>query len=389
MFSVGIANASPLPFLHAQGTQIVDPVGHPVILRGINLGGWLVEEPWMEPFVTTPPSGSDLQTVRDHVSLWKVVGKRFGTAGMLKARTQFRDAWLNESDFDRIHAAGLNCVRLPFLASLAGEPDGMAWLDKAIAWAGARGIYVVLDLHGVPGGQSDQDHTGQAGVNAFFKTPADITATEALWTRIAKRYAGNPVVAGYDIVNEPTGTPNSDTLYVVEDHLYQAVRAGDPKHLVFIEDGYTGVPWMPYPVPIGWTNVVYSWHSYQFDAKSPQDHLDTIQKDLAQIAKMQKTRQVPFYIGEFGLEPNATAQTVGTVINDFDAQGVSWSLWTYKAIFGGNQNLWALYENSQPLTPLDPYRDTPAQWQQKCAQVRTENLTENSGMAQAFQQSVP
>jgi hypothetical protein len=41
------------------------------------------------------------------------------------------------------------------------------------------------------------------------------------------------------------------------------------------------------------------------------------------------------------------------------------------------------------LTPLDPDRDTPAQGQQKCAQVRTENLTENSGMAQAFQQSVP
>ncbi len=388
--SGGSVSAATLPFLHAQGTQIVDPAGHPVVLRGVNLGGWLVEEPWMEPFVTTPPPGSSLPPVKDHVSLWQTVGTRFGTAGMRLARTEFRDAWLNESDFDRIHAAGLNCVRLPFLAGLADEPGGMTWLDKAIRWAGARGIYVVLDMHGVPGGQSDQDHTGQAGVNAFFKTPADIAAAAALWTRIAARYRGNPTVAGYDLVNEPTGTPNSDTLYVVEDRLYRAVRAGDPDHLVFIEDGYTGIPWMPYPVPAGWTNVVYSWHAYQFDAKTPQDHLNDIQGSLAQIGTLQKTRQVPFYIGEFGLEPNATPQTLATVIGDFDAQGVSWSLWTYKAIFrGGGRNMWALYENAQPLVPLDPYRDTPAQWLQKCAQVRTENLTEYTQMAQALRQSAP
>jgi endoglucanase len=380
--------AGTLPFLHARGTQIVDPAGKPVLLRGINIGGWLVEEPWMEPFVTTPPPGSNLPPVRDHVSLWETMEKRLGRADMLSARTAFRNAWFNESDMVRIHDAGLNCIRLPFLASLADEPGGMTWLDRAIQWAGENHIYVILDMHGVPGGQSDQDHTGQAGVNMFFKTPADIKATEALWTRIARRYRDNPVVAGYDLINEPTGTPNSDTLYVVEDRLYRAVRAGDPDHLIFIEDGYTGIPWMPYPVPAGWTNVVYSWHSYQFNAKVPEDHISILQGDEAQIATVQQTRDVPFYIGEFGLEPNGNPQTLQAVIDGFDHLGLSWSMWTYKAIFPqGGQNLWALYENAQPLIPLNPYQDSLAQWIQKCAQLQTKNLTENAGIAAAFRQS--
>ena len=50
----------------------------PVVLRGINLGGWLVEEPWMMPIQTKPPTGSDLPPIRDNRSLWAVVEARLG-----------------------------------------------------------------------------------------------------------------------------------------------------------------------------------------------------------------------------------------------------------------------------------------------------------------------
>lgn len=382
------AFADPLRPLHAQGTQIVDSSGHPVVLRGINLGGWLVEEPWMQPFVTTPPAGSGLPRVQDHVSLWQLLKSRFGEVGMERARNAFRDAWLSEADFGRIHDAGLNCVRLPFLASLADEPGGLERLDQAVGWAGAHGIYVVLDMHGVPGSQSDQDHTGQAGVNQFFHSPSDIAAAADLWTRLARRYRGNPAVAGYDLVNEPTGTPNSDTLYVVEDRLYRAVRAGDPDHLIFIEDGYTGVQWMPYPIPCGWSNVVYSWHAYQFHAQTPADHVQAVNDSITGIVKVMQSRPVPFYVGEFNLEPHGSGDAVASVINAFDANGISWSMWTYKVMYkGGGQSLWGLYENPNPVVPLDPYTDSLADWIRQCAQVRTEKLTANPGLLQAFQQS--
>jgi len=383
--------AAPLPRLHAQGVQIVDAQGHPVVLRGINLGGWLVEEPWMMPFETKPPDGLSLPPVRDHASLVAVLEKRFGAAGAARVQAAFRQAWVNESDFDRLHAAGLNCVRLPFLASQIAEPAALKQIDQAVAWAGSRGIYVILDMHGAPGSQSREGHTGEAGRNEFFKDPANVTRAEAVWTQVARRYRDNPAVAGYDLVNEPTGTPGSDTLYVVTDRLYRAVRAIDPTHLVFIEDGYTGIQWMPFPGPCGWMNVVYSSHLYNFKAKSADDQAKGAADYLASVNKERQRRQVPFYVGEFGLEPGGKPETEAALIKAMDDKGISWSQWTYKVIFGGpgGLTLWSLIGNAKPVVRLDPYRDSEAELIAKSAQARSENLAENEPLAQVFRASVP
>lgn len=383
--------AAALPRLHTQGVQIVDAQGRPVVLRGINLGGWLVEEPWMMPLATKPPEGSDLPPVKDHASLVAVLANRFGAAGAARVQAAFRQAWLNESDFDRIRAAGLNCVRLPFLSSQIAEPAALKQIDQAVAWAGARGIYVILDMHGAPGSQSDQGHTGVAGRNEFFKDPTNVARAETIWTQVARRYRDSPAVAGYDLVNEPTGTPGSDTLYVVTDRLYRAVRAADPTHLVFIEDGYTGIQWMPLPGPCGWTNVVYSSHYYDFKAKSADDQAKGAADYLASVDKERQRRQVPFYVGEFGLEPGGNPQTEAAIIKTMDDRGVSWSQWTYKVIFGGpgGLTLWSLIGNAKPVVKLDPYRDSEAELIAKSAQARSENLAENEPLAQVFRASAP
>ena len=372
--------------LHAQGIQIVDEQNHPVVLRGINLGGWLVEEPWMMPIQTKPPAGSDLPPIRDNRSLWAVVEARLGGKGRDRVQAAFRQAWLNEGDFDRMKSAGLNCVRLPFLASMIEGPDGFKYLDDAVTWAGKRGTYVILDMHGAPGSQNDQGHTGVADRNEFFKDPANVAQAERLWTEIARRYRNNPAVAGYDLVNEPTGTPNSDTLYVVTDRLYRAVRAGDPTRLIFIEDGYTGLHWMPFPGPCGWTNVVYSGHYYQFGAKSPEDQRKGFHDFLTSIDKERTVRQVPFYVGEFAFEPAGTAETEQQLVQAMADMGISWSQWTYKVIFGGagGLTLWSLIGNAKSVPPLDPYRDTESELIRKSDGVRSENLTQNDALARAL-----
>ena len=382
--------ASALPMLHAQGKNIVDSSGHIVTLRGINLGGWLVEEMWMEPFVTTPPPGSSFAPIKDHVSLWSTIEKRFGVSGKQRIQTAFRDAWINESDFRRIHAAGFNCARLPFLASIVDEPGGLRRLDQAVAWASAHQIYVILDMHGAPGGQSDQQHTGQADVNAFFRDPADIAQAEAIWTQIARRYQNNSAVAGYDMLNEPTGAPNSDTLYVVESRLYHAIRSGDPKHLIFIEDGYTGIQWMPFPIPAGWQNVAYSTHYYNFKAKTADDQQKSLDSYVADVEREQERRQIPYYVGEYGLEPHGTPEQLTKLIQTLQDKHISSSVWTYKVAWAnGGQSFWGLYSNAHPITPLDPFQDTEADLLRKCAEVRTDQTEVNSTMAQAFQNAAP
>lgn len=378
-------SAAPLPLLHAQGTTLADPAGHVVTLKGINLGGWLVEEMWMQPFVTTPPAGSSFKTIKDHVSLWNTVETRFGPAGKARVQTAFRSAWVNEADFKRLHDAGFNCVRLPFLASIVSEPGGLRWLDQAVQWGADNGIYVILDMHGAPGSQSDQGHTGQADLTLFFKDPANVSLAEKVWTQIARRYRDNPAVAGYDTINEPTATPNSDTLYVVQDRLYRAIRAADPGHLIIIEDGYTGIQWMPFPAPSGWVNVAYSSHYYDFNAKSDADQQKAVGDYVASVEKESVRRSIPFYIGEYGLEPHGTKETLTNLVQTLDAQHLSSSLWTYKVMWtGGGQSLWSLYSNPKPVTPLNPFTDTEDQLIQKCAELRTDQLDPNPNVAAAF-----
>ena len=378
-------SATPLPLLHAQGATLADPSGRAVTLKGINLGGWLVEEMWMQPFVTTPPAGSGSPPIKDHVSLWNTVESRFGAAGKTRVQTAFRNAWLSEGDFKRLHEAGFNCVRLPFLASLVDEPNGLHWLDLAVNRAAANNLYVILDLHGAPGSQSDQGHTGQADLNRFFKDPANVTQAEKIWTQIARRYQGNPAVAGYDMLNEPTGAPNSDTLYVVQDRLYRAIRAADPTHVIFIEDGYTGIQWMPFPAPAGWVNVAYSTHYYNFNAKSADDQQKSSDDYVASIEKEQARRTVPFYVGEYGFEPHGTRELLSSFLQTLDTKHISSSLWTYKVMWsGGGQSLWSLYSNAHPVMPLNPFTDTEAQLIEKCAQLRTDHLDTNPNVAAAF-----
>lgn len=346
---------------------------------------------WIDPWVIDPPAGSRMPKVQDHASLWGVVRQRFGTAGEARLRTAFRNAWLTEEDFARLERMGVNCVRLPFQASLMDETGGVQWLDRAISWAGRHGIYVILDMHGAPGGQSGAVETGQLNLNRFFADAVNVRRAERIWATLARRYRDNPVVAGYDLVNEPMGAPGSDTLYVVMDHLYQAVRAVDAKHIVIIEDGYTGVQWMPYPIPCGWTNVVYSLHRYDTNAKTDEDERKGWTDYLAGVAVEQAKRQVPYYIGEYNVLWGGSPDTLAWLLQTFRRQGFSSSLWTYKVVWAREDRrwglMWSLYSNatdSKPMSPLNAFTDSLDDLVQKCAQVRTERLLENTGSAQAF-----
>ncbi len=378
-------SAAPLPWLRAQGPRIVDEKGNTVVLRGVNLGGWLVEEMWMMPFVTQPPDGSGFQPVRDHVSLQAVLEKRFGRAGAQELLDAQRRAWLTEADFDRIKAAGLNSVRLPFLHDLFAEPQPWQWLDWAIREAGRRGLYVILDLHGAPGRQSKDHHSGEQGVNRFFRDPARVAETERLWARIARRYRDNPTVAAYDLLNEPMGAPNTSTLYLVQDRLYRAIRKVDPRHLIVVEEGYTGLEPMPYPAVCGWSNVVLSFHAYQFDAKSEQNHLGALAYYTGLAEKTQAERQAPLYLGEFNLEPHGTPETLRAFLTTLNQHNWSWAVWTYKVVMRrGDASQWGLYRNEKPVEPLDPFRDSREELLRKMAQLRTERLNEYAAVAEVY-----
>lgn len=372
-------------WLTAKGLDLVDSKDHPVILQGVSLGGWLVEEMWMQPIVTSPPAGSSLPAVLDHASFAAVVQQRLGTDSLQRIRTAFRDAWINESDFDRIHAAGFNSVRLPFLYNLLDEPDGVAWLDRAIDWAGRRGMYVILDLHGAPGGQSRDQHTGHANQNQFFRDRDDIEQTKRLWQLLARRYRDRPEVAAYDMLNEPMGAPNLGTLYLVQDQLYRAIRQVDPRHVIIFEDAYTGLDHMPVPAVVGWTNVMMCCHHYVFQASSKQQQIDAARAHVDYMLRNQKILNCPLYLGEFNQEPYGSPDTLAAFIRDLDGHSWSWTMWTYKIIAAaGTRSMWGIYRNEQAVDPIDPYRDSEQQMIARCRQMASNNLQAYPGLLDAI-----
>src|SRR5580658_2592549 len=110
--SASFAGAASLPFLHAQGDKLVDSAGTRVLLKGCNLGNWLLLEPWM--------FGGCIEA-KDQDDIFSNLASRFGEKGRDKLVDLYRRSFITPRDFDLIKTFGFNVVRLPFHYSLIQE----------------------------------------------------------------------------------------------------------------------------------------------------------------------------------------------------------------------------------------------------------------------------
>ena len=251
----------PLPMIHTEGTRWVDANGQEVLLKGVNLGNWLLQEFWM--------MGQSTEAVNDQCTLEALLIERFGVAEKERLMTHFRDHWMTERDWDLLASFGFNVVRLPFIYHLLEDEETPytlredAWmrLDEALREAEARGMYVILDLHGVVGSQWDQHTTGCEGQNDYWTNAEYQGRTLWLWQQIAARYKDTPTVAGYSLVNEPWGTTADNMASVMLD-LYDAVRAVDPNHTIILPGHNTGIDAYGAPKDRGLENVAFEMHFY-------------------------------------------------------------------------------------------------------------------------------
>lgn len=138
--------------LRVQGNQIVESEGQPVVLRGLGF--------------------ADLLTLDE-------------------------SGHFNEDTFQNARAWGANLVRLPVTpaAYRLGKERVFAYLDQAIGWARKHGMYLIVEWH----------VSGNLPQGLFLFGDTDITLDEIrqFWTDIAGRYASEPVVAFYELYNEP------------------------------------------------------------------------------------------------------------------------------------------------------------------------------------------
>jgi endoglucanase len=358
-----------MSMLHAQGRSIVNAQGQVVPLQGVNLGGWFVMEKWMTPL--------DSGSLSDTYTVMQKLDQRFGVETEQSLIKTFQQSWITTTDLDNIKNAGFNVVRAPIWWGqfyLLNDQSPGGWradafdtLDWLVSACAARGIYVIIDMHGVVGGQSTSDDTGRSGQNQYWTNNNFQGDTAYMWWQIANHFKGNPTVAGYDLINEPIGTPSSDTLLNLYNELYQSIRSVDPAHMIIIEGTWGNWNWsmLPNPNVFGWTNVAYQMHEYQWNASQAQVQAGATNQvnDFNNHASY----NVPGYVGEFN-DFGYPASTWQFTTNAWNAAGLSWTVWSYKATQGLIPNSWGLYDpNHWATTPnisTDSAATIAADWQQ-------------------------
>ena len=329
--------------LHTQGTRWVQADGTPIALKGANLGNWLLPEFWMMGY------GEDAK-VNDQCTLESVLDQRFGVAQRERLIQLHRDNWITQRDWDLIPKFGLNLVRLPFLWSVVEDEknprhlraDAWHYLDQAIAQARAHGLYVILDLHGAVGAQGTEHHSGCAGKNLYWSTPEYQERTDWLWRQIAAHYKDEPVVAGYDLLNEPWGS-SAEQLAAVVKKLYASIREVDPNHIILLPDHPKGIAPYGNPLAQGMRNVAFETHPYPgfFGWAKPgmEVHRDWLQclpdgGGVCAWKERMAALDMPLYIGEFqpwaNLEPELSGQITRASYDRYAQLGWASTAWSYK-----------------------------------------------------------
>ena len=330
-------------FLTTKGMKVYNQKGKEIKLKGVNLGSWLIWEDWLTPYDGVEKNEDG---VTDHMQVVEKLTERFGEEKAYELMNTYMDNWITEKDLDEIKALGFNSVRVPFwYRNFYYDDNGRKILDKDGNWdfsrldwvvseCSKRGIYVVLDMHGAVGYQSDAPHNGKLdSCHLFDKTEQgeryrELTAE--LWTAIAERFRGNPAVAMYDLLNEPgcevekpgiTRRINNESVYSM---LYDAVRKVDPEHIITLECIWTAAA-LPHAWVKGWKNVVYQVHFYQ-----NSDFIFTAFCVLTRIYHF----GTPLMMGEFYPLKRTTWKNCFKTLNALD---FGWFLWTYKA---ANHGMW-------------------------------------------------
>ena len=343
----------PINTLRTSGTNIVNASGGAVQLKGLNLGGWLVMEPWMCP--------ADSGGLPDTYSIITKLDSRFGVAaeqGLIKA---YQTNWITTGDLDNITNGGYNCIRVPVwwgnfysitnTTSSGWRSDAFAVLDWLVTNCASRGLYVVIDMHGVVGGQSTSDDTGRQNQNQYWTNTADQSQTGYMWTQIASHYKDNSTVAGYDLINEPDGTSSTSVVWPVYNSLYNTIRSVDTNHIIIMEGTFGSWNWsmLPNPSANHWTNIVYSMHEYQYNGTVAQ--IEAGADNQVTDYHNHVSWNVPDYIGEWN-NMGQGAACYDYSITSYNNADISWTMWAYKASAGLVPNGWGWYDPVYwPATP--------------------------------------
>jgi endoglucanase len=310
-----------MSYAHVRGRDIVAGDGRPLLLRGVGLGNWLLPEGYMWGF------GDGLASPRQ---IEARIERLIGAAAAADFWKRFRDVFVTEQDIARIAELGFDHVRLPINSRVlltddgALRADGFGLVDRVVQWCERHGLWVLLDLHGAPGGQTGTNiDDSPNGRPELFMDARYRRMTVALWREIARRYHDRTTVLGYDLLNEPL--PNEwrhrygRALIRLYEEITAAIRAVDPHHLVMYEGPHWAIDVSVF------TRVLDPNSALQF-------HRYWCAPERASIAAYLEARDrlgVPIYMGEGG---ENTPEWIYSATRLYEQHGIGWNFWPWKKL---------------------------------------------------------
>lgn len=313
------------PFLKVKGQDIVTPNGESFLIQGINLGNWLNPEGYMFLFKDVSSYQLIDQAFRE------MVGPDF-TDQFWKT---FKDNYITREDIAYIKQTGMNSIRLPFhfklftdedYMGLKSNQDGFARVDSIIKWCKAEGLYVILDMHDAPGGQTGDNIDDSYGYPWLFESETSKQLFSEIWKKIADRYKNEPTVLGYDLLNEPIATyfTNKEEINKLLVPVYkrgvEAIRSVDPNHIILLGGAQWNSNFSMFDEKAIDSNMLYTCHRYW---------CDTLQSNLQDFIDFRNKVNLPLYMGETG---ENTDEWVGGFRRLMERNNMGWHFWPYKKL---------------------------------------------------------
>lgn len=310
-------------FFSTKGKYIIGIDGKPFQIKGTNLGNWLVPEGYMFQF-------KDVNSPRlINQALLELIGPEEVKSFWKK----FMDEYITESDIQYLKSIGMNSIRIPFNYRLFTNEDylgtndasrGFLYLDRVIKWCKKEKLYVILDMHCAPGGQTGDNIDDSDGYPFLFESEESKKLCAAIWKRIAFHYKNESIIIGYDLLNEPIAhffdkeklNPLLEPLYK---QISKSIREVDKNHILFLGGAQWNSNFQPFGAPFD-SKIVYTFHKYWTPPTA-----EVIQEYI----NFSNQYNVPIYCGETGENEDAWIETFRKML---DSNYIGWHFWPYKKL---------------------------------------------------------
>lgn len=311
-------------FISVNGPDLIAPDGGKFFIRGINLGNWLNPEGYMFGFKRTSSARLIDQAFRE------MVGPDF-TNQFWK---QFKDNYVTRDDIRYIRQTGMNTIRIPFhyklftdedYMGLSASQDGFQRLDSLVSWCRESGIYLILDMHDAPGGQTGDNIDDSYGYPWLMTSEESQNRFAAIWRKIAEHYQHEPVILGYDLLNEPIAPYFGDDmpkLNAALEPLYKkavaAIREVDSNHIVMLGGAQWNGNFRVFSDSKFDDKMMYTCHRYW---------CDTLQANIQDFVSFRDSVNLPIFMGETG---ENTDQWIAGWTRLMERNNIGWTYWPFK-----------------------------------------------------------